>query len=172
MMDGLDKSEKDQLRQTFREEALELLSELEASLIELEKAPGDAEIISSIFRAFHTLKGSGAMCGFDEISQFTHHIETVYNLVRNKKITADKLLIDLTLTSCDLIHRMIESPAANQNGLNGRAAEMLSSFAELTSGGGRDRGDGRQEGYADKTCGNIRATGKGGHLQDTFSSFT
>jgi len=92
MKEGLDKSEKDLLRQTFREEALELLSELETSLIELEKTPGDAEIVSAIFRAFHTLKGSGAMCGFDEISQFTHHIETIYDLVRNKKIVADKTL--------------------------------------------------------------------------------
>ena len=130
----LDKLEKDQLRQTFREEALELLSELETSLIELEKTPGDAEIVSSIFRAFHTLKGSGGMCGFDEISQFTHHIETVYDLVRNKKITADKPLIDLTLASCDLIHRMIDSPSSDQKGPDSRGAEILSSFAQLING--------------------------------------
>ncbi len=143
MNDGLDKSEKDQLRQTFREEALELLLELETSLIELEKTPGDMDIISSVFRAFHTLKGSGAMCGFDEISQFTHHIETIYNLVRDKKIGADKPLIDLTLASCDLIHRMIDSPSSDQKKPDGRGAEILSSFAQLIKGvDGNERPDG------------------------------
>ena len=135
--------DKDQLGQAFREEALELLSELETLLIELEKTPGDAEIVSSIFRAFHTLKGSGAMCGFDEMSQFTHHVETIYNLVRNKKITADKRLIDLTLASCDLIHRMIDSPSSDQKVPVGRGAEILSSFAKLVKGGaGTEQADG------------------------------
>src|SRR5512143_600616 len=102
------KSESEQLKEVFRAEASELLAELETSLIELEKTPDDKELISSVFRVFHTLKGSGAMCGFDDVSAFTHHIETVYDLVRNSRIVADKALIDLTLSSCDLIRGMID----------------------------------------------------------------
>ncbi|PKN17413.1 MAG: chemotaxis protein CheA [Deltaproteobacteria bacterium HGW-Deltaproteobacteria-6] len=92
----------------FKEEAFELLTELEGSLLALEKTPDDADLIAGIFRSMHTIKGSGAMFGFDEVASFTHNIETVYDLLRNKKIVADKALIDLTLEACDRIRQMIE----------------------------------------------------------------
>ncbi len=100
----------DQNESIFREEAYELLSVLESSLLELEQNPVDNELISKIFRAMHTIKGSGAMFGFDKVAAFTHDIETVYDLLRNGKIIANKELIDLTLSSCDQIRRMIEGP--------------------------------------------------------------
>ena len=124
-------NEQDVLKETFRQEASELLSELETSLLELERAPGDQESVSSVFRAFHTLKGSGAMCGFEELSQFTHHIETVYDLVRNGKMSVDKTLIDLTLKACDLIPEMLKAQQQDQGGCREQAAETLSSFQKL-----------------------------------------
>ena len=98
----------DQNESAFVEEAYELLTELESSLLELENNPENKELISKIFRAMHTIKGSGSMFGFDKVASFTHDIETVYDLLRNGKITADKELVLLTLTACDHIHRMIE----------------------------------------------------------------
>jgi len=92
----------------FKEEAHELLAELESSLLALEDAPGDRELIARIFRAMHTIKGSGAMFGFDEMAAFTHEIETVYDLVRNGKTGVTKTLIDLTLSACDHIRDMVE----------------------------------------------------------------
>ncbi|HLZ17969.1 MAG TPA: Hpt domain-containing protein, partial [Smithellaceae bacterium] len=92
----------------FTEEAFELLTELESSLLELEKSSDDADLIARIFRAMHTIKGSGAMFGFDEVASFTHDIETVYDLLRNNKIVAGKDLIDLTLAACDQIRKMVE----------------------------------------------------------------
>jgi len=93
----------------YKEEAFELLTELESSLLSLEKHPEDSNLIAKIFRAMHTIKGSGAMFGFDEVASFTHDIETVYDLVRNQTIRADKALIDLTLSACDQIRKMIEN---------------------------------------------------------------
>lgn len=91
----------------FKEEAFELLTELESSLLELEKCPEDAQLIARIFRSMHTIKGSGAMFGFEDVASFTHDIETVYDLLRNKKIVAGKELIDLTLRACDQIRKMV-----------------------------------------------------------------
>ena len=51
----------EKLRETFREEAYELLAELESALLELEKNPGDMEQIGRVFRAMHTIKGSGGV---------------------------------------------------------------------------------------------------------------
>jgi two-component system chemotaxis sensor kinase CheA len=97
--------------EAFREEAYELLSTLEESLLELEDAPDDAELIGKVFRVMHTIKGSGAMFGFDDIAAFTHGIETVYDKVRSGQIRVSKDLISLTLEARDIIKSMLDGPA-------------------------------------------------------------
>ncbi len=98
----------DSHKEAFKEEAHELLTELETALLELERMPSDEEIIGRVFRAMHTIKGSGAMFGFDRVAAFTHNVETVYDRVRNGKILVSKSLIDLTLSACDEILKMID----------------------------------------------------------------
>jgi two-component system, chemotaxis family, sensor kinase CheA len=95
-------------REAFREEAFELLTELEAALLELEENPEEQELIGRTFRAMHTIKGSGAMFGFTTISRFTHDVETVFDQVRNGALPISKTLIDHTLKACDLIRAMLE----------------------------------------------------------------
>ncbi|MGC9196894.1 MAG: chemotaxis protein CheA [Syntrophobacteraceae bacterium] len=96
------------LKEIYRTEAYELLTELETSLLALEEIPGDSELIGRVFRALHTIKGSGAMAGFEDIAAFTHEIETVFDLVRNKELDVTKPLIDLTLQAEDLIRSMLD----------------------------------------------------------------
>jgi two-component system chemotaxis sensor kinase CheA len=103
----------DQHKNAFLEEAYELLAELETSLLELEETPDNLDTIGRIFRAMHTIKGSGAMFGFDEISAFTHEVETIFDLVRNGEMAASKELIDLTLSARDHIKLMLDSPDTN-----------------------------------------------------------
>lgn len=98
----------DNHRQVYREEAYELLTELETGLLELEKNPHNLEIIGQVFRALHTIKGSGAMFGFDEIASFTHEVETVFDLVRDGKIEVSKDLINLSLRAKDQIKHMLD----------------------------------------------------------------
>jgi two-component system chemotaxis sensor kinase CheA len=94
--------------EAFREEAIELLTELESALLELEENPDDSELIGRTFRAMHTIKGSGAMFGFVEISEFTHEVEAVYDLVRNGAAEVSRELVDETLKACDLIRCMLD----------------------------------------------------------------
>ncbi len=109
-------------RQAFKEEAHDLLSELESALLELEATPDDRETIDRVFRAMHTIKGSGAMFGFDDIAKFTHEVETVFDLVRNGQLEVSKDLLDLTLAARDRIMAMLgdsesgmdQNPAASQ----------------------------------------------------------
>ncbi len=91
----------------FIEEASELISELENSLIEIERNPGKTGLIDKIFRALHTVKGSAGMFGYDDISMFTHDIETAYDLIRNGSLSITKDIIDLTLEACDQITLML-----------------------------------------------------------------
>lgn len=100
----------DGFQDSFREEAYELLENLEQSLLELEDDPGNRETVSAVFRSMHTIKGSSAMFGFDAVSNFTHHVETVLDDVRNGKVPVTKALIDLTLESRDHIRLMLDEP--------------------------------------------------------------
>ncbi|BDV42398.1 chemotaxis protein CheA [Geotalea uraniireducens] len=96
-------------RQAYKEEAYELLAELETSLLELEEAPDDFDLINRVFRAMHTIKGSGAMFGFDDIAAFTHEVETVFDLVRNGGMAVTTELVNLTLSSRDLIKGLLDA---------------------------------------------------------------
>jgi two-component system chemotaxis sensor kinase CheA len=104
----------DNHREAYREEAYELLLELETALLELEETPKDADIISRVFRAMHTIKGSGAMFGFDDIAAFTHEIETVFDLVREGNISVTKDLVDMTLSARDQIKTMLDGDQTDE----------------------------------------------------------
>ncbi len=99
----------EQQKEAFREEAYELLSELESSLLELEENPEDQDLVGQVFRAMHTIKGSGSMFGFDDISAFTHDVETVFDLVRDQKIPVTNNLVNLSLSARDQILAMLDA---------------------------------------------------------------
>jgi two-component system, chemotaxis family, sensor kinase CheA len=96
-------------RLAFKEEAYELLGELESSLLELEERPDDADLIGRVFRAMHTIKGSGSMFGFDDIAAFTHEVETIFDMVRNGKLQVSTALVNLTLSARDQIKSMLDN---------------------------------------------------------------
>jgi two-component system chemotaxis sensor kinase CheA len=96
--------------ETFRQEAQELLEQLEQTLLDLEHAPGSSDLIDSAFRALHTIKGSGSMFGFERVAAFTHHVETAFDLVRKGKVAPSRELIAVALAARDHMRRLIEEP--------------------------------------------------------------
>ncbi|MFH0733500.1 MAG: chemotaxis protein CheA [bacterium] len=118
-------------RQAFIEEAVELLAELEKSLLELEENPTDKEIIAKIFRALHTIKGSSGMFGYDEIAMFTHDIESVYDFIRNGEILVTKQIIDLTLKASDQISIMLFKDEKSVKLDETITKEILTSFRNI-----------------------------------------
>ncbi|MEE8552687.1 MAG: chemotaxis protein CheA [Desulfobacterales bacterium] len=121
----------DTQKEAFREEAYELITELESGLLELEEAPDDIELIRRIFRAMHTIKGSGAMFGFDDIAGFTHNIETVFELVHEGKVGVTRELINLTLSACDQIKYMIDASGGGKPVDDDRSNEIIASLKDL-----------------------------------------
>lgn len=104
----------DQFKQAFIEESMELLSSLESKLLEMEESPEDEEKVSAVFRIIHTIKGSSSMFGFDEISEFTHHVENILDALRKGKIDMSRELIDWTLKSGDHITALIEADESEE----------------------------------------------------------
>lgn len=122
-------SASEQHRDTYREEAYELLAELETSLLELEDNPDDTELVGRIFRAMHTIKGSGSMFGFDDIALFTHEVETIFDMVRNGLLEVSKELINLTLSSRDHIKLLLDEPESVDEQ---KGAEIINSLKQLS----------------------------------------
>jgi two-component system chemotaxis sensor kinase CheA len=123
----------DQMKAAFLEEAYELLGALETSLLALEEDPGDAENIGSVFRAMHTIKGSGAMFGFDSIASFTHEVETVFDMVRKGEMSVTKDLINLTLAARDWIKTTLDTDGSEPPDA-AKSEEIVSALKELVPG--------------------------------------
>jgi len=99
----------DDFAQAFKTEAKELLEDLEDSLLEMEENPEDMGVVGRVFRTMHTIKGSGAMFGYDDIASFTHNVETVYDLVRTGGLPVTKELVNLSLAARDCILAMLQA---------------------------------------------------------------
>lgn len=94
----------------FLQEAGEILADIENIVLDLEDRPDDPEILNRLFRSMHTIKGSGAMYGFDNISTFAHHVETVLDCVRNGQIPVTTVLVNLILSSRDYLYTLVDTP--------------------------------------------------------------
>jgi len=97
----------DKISAQIREEGSELLTEMEAALLELEDAPKDMNLVNRVFRAMHTVKGAANMFGLDAVADLTHQVETVYDLVRNGNLPVSRGLLDVSFQARDLIWSLV-----------------------------------------------------------------
>jgi len=102
------------LHQTFIDESLEMLSDLERGLLELEKNPEAEDTINTVFRAAHTIKGSSGSLGLPDISRFTHEMEEILDLVREKRQAADTGIVSMLLEGTDVIRDLVGSLATGE----------------------------------------------------------
>lgn len=100
---------------TFRQEARELLEQLEQALLDLGQRPADHELVDTAFRALHTLKGSGSMFGFDAVAAFVHDFETAFDLVRKGAAPISADLISIALSAKDHVSSLIMTPGGGRD---------------------------------------------------------
>ena len=122
----------DRYKQGYIEETLDLLVEMESALLRLDEKRDDLDAVGRAFRALHTIKGSGAMFGFDDIVRFTHDLETAFDKLRNGQLAATPELIKLTLAAGDQIKAMLEEADGRNVADKGRSAQILSDLRQLT----------------------------------------
>ncbi|SKA80249.1 Chemotaxis protein histidine kinase CheA [Paucidesulfovibrio gracilis DSM 16080] len=120
-------------RQIFREEAYELLAELETTLLELEGQPDDMDIVNRVFRSLHTIKGSGSMFGFEAIAGFTHEVESVFDMVRNGELPISRPLLDQAFSVRDHIQRMLDEGGGEEVDPE-RAEALLKQLRQIAAG--------------------------------------
>ncbi|WP_313438369.1 chemotaxis protein CheA [Novosphingobium sp.] len=115
----------------FRVEAGDLLDQIEQGLLDLGHRLDDRALIDEVFRGLHTLKGSGAMFGFDALAEFTHHCETAFDRVRKGLAPATQELVAVILSARDHMRALIEGDGA---GLESAGAAILAQLQDAIDG--------------------------------------
>jgi two-component system chemotaxis sensor kinase CheA len=92
---------------TFFEESREGLEAMEAGLLSLEQGSRDGDLINSIFRAAHSIKGGSATFGFDAIAGMTHVLETLLDELRAGQRAVSPPAVDAMLASVDVLRALL-----------------------------------------------------------------
>ncbi|PRY82535.1 chemotaxis protein CheA [Donghicola tyrosinivorans] len=115
----------------FLEELRELKEQLDTALLTLRKNYADQSSIDAAFRALHTVKGSGAMCGLTQLSEFAHAFETLFDEFRKGNAAVTQEVIRLSFEASDLLPDLV-----NPNDLTAtRSATILAGLAAVVEGG-------------------------------------
>jgi len=103
-----------QFHETFYAESAEALDQMEAALLKLSAGDADLDLVNTIFRVAHSIKGGSATFGFTDVAGFTHILETLLDQMRGGKRRVDSALVDTLLRSCDLMRAMLGDTQAKR----------------------------------------------------------
>ena len=104
-----------EILEDFLVEAFELIEQIVQDLVELESNPEDLELLNSIFRVAHTVKGSSSFLNFDVLTGLTHHMEDVLNKARKGELKIEPKIMDVVLESVDMMKELLVSIRDNGN---------------------------------------------------------
>ena len=104
-----------EILEDFLVEAFELIEQIDHDLIELEARPDDLELLNSIFRVAHTVKGSSSFLNFDVLTKLTHKMEDVLNKARHGELQITPDIMDVVLESVDKMKTLLNCIRDNGN---------------------------------------------------------
>jgi two-component system chemotaxis sensor kinase CheA len=125
--------EERKLRRAFLEEAEELLEKLNGALVELERQPGNAQLVHEIFRLTHSLKSEAALLDFTHLSEVAHRLEDVFDRIRSGSLELTRPLLDTIFSASDIIHELVRRIGSGQGD---GGVELTSLLSELAVGAG------------------------------------
>ncbi|TYT74637.1 chemotaxis protein CheA [Desulfobotulus mexicanus] len=133
MMD-VDADLRKELDAVFRSEAADLFLQIEAAVLDLESGTGGGDAVHRLFRAVHTLKGSGAMFGLIPLAELAHELENLIERVRELEIQPDRRLISLVLRVTDRLRVLAESQGKDEGDDTPLLKDMAGALAGLEKG--------------------------------------
>ncbi|MEW6091315.1 MAG: chemotaxis protein CheA [Pseudomonadota bacterium] len=149
--------------ETFRIEADELLEQIEQGLLDLTHRLGDMDLVNAVFRGLHTLKGSGAMFGFEALAAFTHHCETAFDRVRKGEVPATAELVSAVLSARDHMRALVEEEVTEAH-LEAGEALLATLRSAIEKAGGGEAPKGAQAETASQKADDRAASGSGWNI--------
>ena len=123
-----------QFHKTFFEESREGLDAMEAALLALDSGATDHELVHTIFRAAHSIKGGAATFGFADVAAFTHVAESLLEEVRSERRAVDSGLIEVLLRSVDCMRAMLERSSQGRPVADAESEALRVELVQLVSG--------------------------------------
>jgi two-component system chemotaxis sensor kinase CheA len=105
-------NEMKELLDSFLIETQEILDTLDQDLMDLESRPQDFDLLNSIFRSFHTIKGTSSFMGFEQITNITHHAEDILNKLRKAELQVTSEIVDSLLEVYDWLKLLLKKAKA------------------------------------------------------------
>jgi len=129
----------DELLQDFLVEAGEILESLNEELVDLEQSPDDTELLNTVFRGFHTIKGGAGFLAIEAMVALCHRSEDIFNLLRNgeRSITAE--LMDTILPVLDVLGEQFEALRSGEEVADADPT-MLAALEKFTKPESEDEG--------------------------------
>lgn len=123
----------DKFIKAFIDEASELIADLEKALLMLETDLNNADGISTIFRSMHTLKGSAGMFGFEDVSDITHHLETIFQDIRDGARVMEPKILTTTFKTVDHLRNLFDATRREKPEVKTRHEALLKEIADLNN---------------------------------------
>jgi two-component system chemotaxis sensor kinase CheA len=120
-----------QFHETFFAESFEALDSMESALLKLSAGDADSELVNTIFRVAHSIKGGSATFGFSDIAAFTHTLETLLDQMRSGKRRVDATLVDTLLRSGDVMREMLGATQQKQPTDKARVAALHAEIEKI-----------------------------------------
>jgi len=124
-----------QFYQTFFEESFEGLDTMESGLLGLDVGAADSEMINTVFRGAHSIKGGSGTFGFTAVADFTHVMETLLDEMRSGDRLVTEEAVDLLLLSVDCLREMLKAVQDEDEIDAARVSEVQSQLEILLNGG-------------------------------------
>jgi two-component system, chemotaxis family, sensor kinase CheA len=121
--------DRDAIVQTFLDESEEGLAAMEEAMIGLEARPDDAELVGTIFRVAHTLKGNAASLGFEGLVRFAHALEDLLDRVRARTIAVAPDVVGLLLRSVDALREIVPAAVSGHDTLTEAQEDLVGRLA-------------------------------------------
>lgn len=99
------------LLEQFLSEARDFLEDIGQTVLQLEEAPDDAELLGGLFRLVHTLKGNSGLFEFAPLTRVVHAAEDLLDKVRSGQLALDADLTDLLLSAMDFVSELLDTIA-------------------------------------------------------------
>jgi two-component system chemotaxis sensor kinase CheA len=113
-----------QFHEAFFEESFEAIESMEAALLKLDVGAPDPEVINTVFRVAHSIKGGAGMFNFSDIASFTHTLETLLDGVRAGRTRLSTPIMDLLLKSVDVMREMLRATQRKESFDPQRVADL------------------------------------------------
>ena len=123
----------DEILQDFLVEAGEILEQLNEQMVDLEQSPDDKDLLNSIFRGFHTIKGGGSFLALTNLVEICHQSEDIFNLLRNQELRIDASMMDVFSRVLDKLNGMFDEIRAGEDPSVAEAS-LLQQLLQLQTG--------------------------------------